>query len=217
MKNSEDLTNKFISTCRSLSELSLEIGPSGNLSFRCDNDLIITPSGVTFCDISESCLSKVNLENPLVFEKLKPSSDILVHSNIYKARKDIKAILHTHSHHITLAAMLGLDIPVLNTMHADYFGKPIQYVPFSNHRKNGFGNIESFNEGEVFLLGKHGGLIIFTEIDAEKIVNSIRAFDEICRLYCEYIMLNVEVDAMPGEDSDSMREYYRDSYGNKNI
>ncbi len=207
------LTRNFIKTCHGLFNLGLEFGSSGNLSFIDDNSLIITPTGTNFGEISVKNISFYNLDSAS-YSGSKPSSDLEFHKNIFLIRKNFKVVLHTHSHYITLAAMVGSDVPVLNTMHADYFGRPIKCVPFSNHRKNGFGNMESFNDGDVFLLEKHGGLIIFGELDAKKIINSVRAFEEICRLYCEYRMLNIETGEMSEEDLSIMHKYYKNSYGN---
>jgi len=210
----ERLIHNFINICHDLSSLGLEIGPSGNLSFIDDNNLLITPTGADFGQISLENISICNLDLDIRIIPT-PSSDFESHKNIYRKRSDVRVIFHTHSHYVTLASMIGLDIPVLNTMHADYFGNSIKCVPFSNHRKNGFGSSESFCEGEIFLIEKHGGLMFFSDINVEKIINAVRAFEEICRLYCEFKMLNTEINSIPEEDFSLIHKYYKNDYGNR--
>ena len=53
--------------------------------------------------------------------KLKPSSDLKTHLELYKACDEIKGICHTHSNYATSFAQAGLPIIPLGTTHADYF------------------------------------------------------------------------------------------------
>lgn len=206
--------------CQALSLLNLEVGPSGNMSARETFDtLFITPSGANFSDISLEYIAEVGIASPHIYKNSKPSSDLASHIEIYKKRPDIKAIVHTHAHFVTLAAMIGSNIPVLNTMHADYFYKPIRCTPFSNHRKTGLGLVEYFAEGEVFLLGKHGGLLFFKELDEQKIVNTMQAFNEICKLYYHYLAvshtLTEDVQEISQDDLERIHTYYQSNYGKK--
>jgi L-ribulose-5-phosphate 4-epimerase len=63
----------------------------------------------------------VSLDGETVEGKLKPSSDMTTHLELYCAFQTIGGIVHTHSRHATSWAQAGLDIPALGTTHADYF------------------------------------------------------------------------------------------------
>lgn len=53
--------NYFIDVCRGLGELSLEIGSSGNLSIKGEEELIyVTPSGINFEDVSQDRFSVIS-------------------------------------------------------------------------------------------------------------------------------------------------------------
>lgn len=214
----EETVNNFINCCQGISGLNLEIGSSGNLSFREGNKIVITPTGIDFAQISKEKLSILNLEGTVNLSGMRPSSDVEYHKKLFLVRHDVKAILHTHSHYITLLSMIDSKyIPILNTMHADYFGKRIQCIPFSNHRKTGFGDMNYFRDGEAFLLAKHGGLILFTEINTEKIINTMNAFAEVSRLYYEYLLYaklsDIKTEEISEEDVDLIHRYYKDNYG----
>lgn len=217
----ESLPNDFVEVCQSLDRLNLEIGSSGNISFRDKNGVVyITPSGSEFRDISKnniSIISEVDMHDS--YDATKPSSDLLSHLAIYDERRDVNVILHTHAHPVVVAAMIGDSIPVLNTMHADYFGGPIECTPFSNHRKTGLGLARYFGAGSAFLLGKHGGLLFFSELDVKKITDTMRAFSEVCSLYYDITSitsrLSKNIEAIATSDLSHIHDYYQTQYGGK--
>lgn len=218
---SDNLIKNFIATCQDLADLNLEIGPSGNLSFRSkeDNSLIITPTGSQFQNISHSFFAECKFADNNSQGSVKPSSDVGAHIEIYKARDDIQAIVHTHAHFITVLAMLGQNIPVYSTMHADYFGSEIECVPFANHRQSGYGDVSFFKKGRAFLLGKHGGILLFTHQDSKVIAGEMHAFAEIARLYYDFLVsssaLSISHESIPDEHLDSIHKYYQHEYGDK--
>jgi ribulose-5-phosphate 4-epimerase/fuculose-1-phosphate aldolase len=212
--------NSFCITAGKLSELGLEIGPSGNLSYRNGSKIVITPTGSLFADITLDKLSIYDMQSGEI-NGAKPSSDLHAHESIYQARNNIQAIVHTHTHYTTLLAMLGQDIPVHNTMHADYFGQTIKCVPFANHRQEGYGNSKHFVDGTAFLLGKHGGLLLFNHNDSEKIAATMKVFSEIAKLYYEFIVgastLSIAHVPLPQEDVNMINNYYTAQYGEQKV
>ncbi len=221
MNATKVLEDRFLDTCSKLNDLKVEVGSSGNLSFRAGDQLMITPSGASYADINLNSNVKVDLKTLKVRSPSpKPSSDMEAHAGIYSLRSDVKAIVHTHSHYVTLSSMIYANIPVLNTMHADYFGTPIKCLPFSNHRKTGFGPTELFEKGSAFLLGKHGGLLLFSKNDPQKIADTLMAFNEVCRLYYDYLSvahnLQEEISEISDDDLGYIHQYYKQEYGNAN-
>ena len=62
-----------------------------------------------------------DLDGNVVEGKLRPSSDLPTHVNLYKSFQAVKAVVHTHSRWATVFAQAGRDIPMLGTTHADTF------------------------------------------------------------------------------------------------
>ena len=84
--------------------------------------VVIKPSGVEYDKLTPEDMVVVSLETGEVVEgKYKPSSDTPTHIALYKAFKDIKGVVHTHSRFATSWAQAGRDIPAYGTTHADYF------------------------------------------------------------------------------------------------
>lgn len=106
---------------------NLVVMTSGNVSGRDlkTNYVVIKPSGVKYENLSPENMVIVDLEGNIVEGELQPSVDTLSHLVVYRNRKDIGGIVHTHSPYATAFALLGEPIPVYLTSHADYFGEEI--------------------------------------------------------------------------------------------
>lgn len=84
--------------------------------------MVITPSGVLPEALCPKDLSILSLKTGGVVEgNLRPSSDVLTHLILYRAFKNIKSIVHTHSLYATAWAQACKSIPILGTTHADYW------------------------------------------------------------------------------------------------
>lgn len=77
--------------------MGLTTSVSGNHSVRADSWMWITPSGVPRYRMRPVDLVKVDLKTGRAIGKSKPSIELDMHRNIYDARPDVNAIVHTHS------------------------------------------------------------------------------------------------------------------------
>ena len=159
-------------------------GKSGNISIKipCNIDykIVISPSGVS--------LKNINLENVIIIDnegnKLegngKPSSEMNMHLEIYKKRKEVSGIVHTHSPYATGFSFSGEKIP-----HLEGFGKIIK--PYLNEVDYAIpGSMElakiasnGLEKEDMLILKNHGVLTIGKNIDdavllAEFVENSAK-------------------------------------------
>ncbi len=159
-------------------------GKSGNISIKISSDIndkiVISPSGVS--------LKNINLENVIVIDtegnKLeghgKPSSEMNMHLEIYKKRREMNGIVHTHSPYATGFSFSGEKIP-----HLEGFGKIIKpYLNEANYATPGSKELakiasNGLEKEDVLILKNHGVLAIGTDIDeafllAEFVENSAK-------------------------------------------
>jgi L-ribulose-5-phosphate 4-epimerase len=59
--------------------------------------IVIKPSGVPYADMSTDDMVVTDLEGKVLEGELSPSSDLATHLVLYKAFKEIGAVVHTHS------------------------------------------------------------------------------------------------------------------------
>ena len=123
----------------------------GNISQidRTKNLVAIKPSGVPYNSLKVNDIPVVNLKGDLIFGKLKPSTDLKTHLEIYKKVKRASGICHTHSKYATIFCQSGKSIPCLGTTHADYFFGEIPVT--RSLRKNEIKNSYEKNTGKVIV------------------------------------------------------------------
>lgn len=206
---------KALKIIKKLDILNMEIGSSGNISFRADkNKIFIKPSGFSFSEVNKDNLSVVNSEG-ILLEGAKPSSDLGSHLFIYKKRPDINCIIHSHAHFTSVFAILGIGIPVCSTMHADYFGKSIPCLPFLNHRTSNYGEQIIKAGVNMALLEKHGSLLLIQDLSNAS--HYARAFEEICKLYYHTLVIsnikNISLRKFSKTDIKILNDYYVNKYG----
>lgn len=91
-----------------------------------DQDLIaIKPSGVPYDTMSAEDIVVTDMTGRVVEGKLRPSSDLATHIEIYRRFPEVGGVAHTHSEFATAWAQARRPIPCFGTTHADYFHGPV--------------------------------------------------------------------------------------------
>ena len=92
----QELKLEIIQVGRRLYATGLAVAKSGNLSARIDNEnILITGTGTFLGQLKESEIVKVNLTNGKAQGELKPSSELPLHTLVYK-NFPAKVVLHCH-------------------------------------------------------------------------------------------------------------------------
>jgi len=87
--------------------------------------VVIKPSGVPYERMTADDMVVSDLDGRIVDSRLKPSSDLATHLELYRAFPQIGGVVHTHSEYATGWAQAGREIPAYGTTHADYFYGPV--------------------------------------------------------------------------------------------
>ena len=85
----------------------------------------IKPSGVPYDELTPAQIVISDLAGKIVEGKLRPSSDLPTHLELYKHFSNIGGVAHTHSEFATAWAQAEQPIPCFGTTHADYFHGPV--------------------------------------------------------------------------------------------
>jgi L-ribulose-5-phosphate 4-epimerase len=132
----------------------------GNVSARDPETglVVIKPSGVRYEALRPEDHVVVNLDGEVVEGELKPSSDTASHLYIYRHRKDVNGVVHTHSPYATAFAAVGKPIPCCLTAIADEFGGPIPCADFALIGSEAIGEqvVQHIGSSKAVLLKQHG-------------------------------------------------------------
>ena len=120
--STNDLGRDLIEVARNLNRSGLNQGTSGNVSVRCDEGILITPSSVPFESLTGDDLVAIGLDgsclstNQVSVSHRRPYSEWRMHTDILRERPEMNAVLHCHSVHATALACHKRDIPSFHYM-----------------------------------------------------------------------------------------------------
>ena len=118
-------------------DLGLVTELSGNVSVRLWADggrdlLAVTPTGRRYSELSADDVAVVDFELEPVEGDLIPSSESLLHVGIYRARRDVGAIIHTHSVFTSVVAVSGVkEVPPMIDEAVVAIGGPIHVSEYA--------------------------------------------------------------------------------------
>jgi L-fuculose-phosphate aldolase len=162
------LREDLVATARRMSELGLTPGMSGNVSVRSPVGMLVTPSGMPYAGLVADDAVELRMDGTARPGQRAPSTEWRLHRDILAARKDVGAIVHTHSLYCTTIATLRRPIPALHYMVvlagsdeipcAEYatFGSPDLAVAA----------VRALGAGNACLLANHGMVALGETLDA---------------------------------------------------
>lgn len=177
-----------IATARRMISAGLAIGTSGNVSVRLPSsggrDIIaITPSSLPYETLEPDDIQVIGFNGDTVEGSLDPSMETSLHIDIYEARPNINAIIHTHSVSASAAAVLGRDIPPVTEEQVIYLGGEIRCAPYapSGTPELAAAARESLGDRSGVLLGNHGA--VGTGIDMPSAFTACELIEKTARVY----------------------------------
>jgi len=159
----KDIKNKIFEIGERLYKGGFSSGISGNISFRENNKIFITASGTCLGDLNESDIIILDLEGKVLEPFLqKPSTESMMHIEIYKARPEINTIIHAHPPYCTALAVSGENnLPAILAEPVVMFGKSIPVVKYETPSTLELAKsvAKYFEENDAVLMANHGATV----------------------------------------------------------
>lgn len=141
-------------TARALNASGINRGTSGNVSARNgDGHFLITPTGMDYAGMLAEDIVLMGMDGSYPGVR-KPSSEWRFHRDIYIAKTEAGAVVHTHSPFATALACMGRDIPPFHYMIARFGGPDVRCAAYAT-----FGTQELSDAALVALQGRRGCLL----------------------------------------------------------
>jgi L-fuculose-phosphate aldolase len=214
--NARQASDEIVKYGLIMKESALVVGTWGNISTRVqDTDLVaITPSGVDYDKTRPEDIVIVDLEGNIIDGKLKPSIELPLHLAIYKARKDVNAIVHTHSTYSTSYAIARKEIPASAEDSAQIVGGNVRVTDYFLPGTVELGNeaVKKLEDRNAVLLANHGLLAAAGTLkEALKVAQIVEKAAQ-SNLFAQLIGGAVELEE---NDINAMRDFYLNKYGQR--
>jgi len=128
---------------------------------------LITPSGLPYADTTPADIVAVALSGEARGTR-RPSSEWRFHRDIYRARPEVHAIVHTHSPFATTLACLDRPIPPFHYTVAAAGGRDIRCAPYATFGTQQLSDhvIDALENRAACLLAHHGMIAVGDSLDA---------------------------------------------------
>ena len=208
----EKLKQQVLEANLELPKLGLVDFTWGNVSGRDAESgaIVIKPSGVPYETMKAEDMVVVDRDGKVIDGKLRPSSDMPTHVELYRHFPTIGGIVHTHSTWATVWAQACRGIPAFGTTHADYFYGEIPCTKILSEQQTqgdyevetGLAIVERFREGNIspkdmpgVLVANHGPFAWGP--DAARAVQNAVALEAVARMARGTLQLNPAAELLP--------------------
>jgi len=139
---------------------------SGHASARRDGQSFFINTGAsTRGTLTPADIVAVDLDGTLVEGGSRPPLEFPLHAEIYRARPDVQAVMHTHPRWSTLLTMVGAPYQVVYAQGALLGEIPVFDSPLSvNTRGMGERVAARLGRGRAVLLKSHGAVIVGSNV-----------------------------------------------------
>jgi len=201
--------------CKLLKE-DLTTGTGGNISVMGANQHIaMSPSGISYQDVSAADVPVVDLEGDVVSGSKKPSSETPMHLHLYRSRKDVNAVVHTHSPYATTFASLDEPIPASHYL-VGFAGKKVPVTDYATFATNEIGKRAAETLGDEYdacLLQNHGSIAVGDSVDTA--FENALMVEFVARIHYQARSIGDPV-ILPDKEIEHVRSKFKNSYGQAN-
>lgn len=163
----ETQRSEVVAACRRLSASGLVRGTSGNVSVREPSTglVAVSPTGVEYDLLEAQDVAVVAPDGDVLAGRMKPTSELSLHLNVYRSRPDVHAVVHTHSMFATTFAVLHRELPAVHYLLARA-GESVRVTPYERYGSPELAHacVSVLGTDNAVLLGNHGVVAVGSDL-----------------------------------------------------
>ena len=182
------LADKVLATARAMNASGINRGSAGNVSARCVGGFVITPTGMAYDACTADDMVKVGADGTPSGPR-KPSSEWRFHRDIYAARPDAGAVVHTHSPFATALACQAMGVPAFHYMVARFGGADVRCADYATFGSQELSDaIIAALADRCACLMAHHGMVVFGR-DCDHALALAVELETLCEQYWRVLQL----------------------------
>ena len=203
-----------VATALAMNATGINRGKAGNVSTRWRernfDGFLITPTGMPYHQTTPDQIVAMTLTGD-AHGALRPSSEWRFHRDIYLARTDVDAIVHTHASFATSLACLKRGIPPFHYMVAVAGGKDIRCAPYATFGTQELSDlaVAALAGRRACLLANHGMIAVGASL--EHALALAVEVESLAEMYWRVLQIG-EAVLLPDAEMDVVLEKFR-TYG----
>jgi L-fuculose-phosphate aldolase len=186
MKTIEEIKVQVCDAGKQLLREGYVSGTWGNISCRIDDSFMaITPSGREYETMTPDEIVVVNYQDESYTGEIRPSSEMKLHTAIYRTRKNIQAVIHTHQMNAsTVAAARRVVPPILDDM-AQIIGPTVRCADYAlpNTKSIVRKTVKALDGRYAALMANHGAVCIGRDLREAFVVCQV--LEKACKAFIE--------------------------------
>lgn len=162
-----ELRVRLAETARLTVVHGLNRGSAGNVSARLGDGFLITPSGLPGDGLAADQMVYLDMDGG-VHGELRPSSEWRMHRDLYRARREVRAVVHAHAPHAVSLACLRRGIPPFHYMVAAAGGRDIRCADYATFGTQALSDavLVALHERRACLMANHGLVALGDTLEA---------------------------------------------------
>jgi L-fuculose-phosphate aldolase len=157
-----------------------------NISIRVDEThMLITPSGRTYEDLTPEDIVLVNYHTSKHEGVIKPSSEKELHCEIYRTRKKIHAVVHTHQQNASTVAAAHREVPPILDDMAQIIGPSVRVAEYAlpSTKKITKKTVSALKGRKAALMANHGAVCVGRDLEEAFVVCQV--LEKACKAFIE--------------------------------
>ncbi len=187
----------------------------GNVSQRVDkNTCVATPSGRKYEELTINDIVAVNLADNSYTGDIKPSSEYKLHTEVYRTRKNINAVIHTHQMNASTVAAARREVPPILDDMVQIIGPTVRVADYAlpSTRKIVKTTVKALKGRQAALMANHGAVCIGADMNEAFVVTEV--LEKACKAFIEAEFLG-QAKEINKFEAHFMHRYYLLKYSKK--
>lgn len=204
------LREALVATACALGAHGLNQGAAGNVSARCAEGFLVTPTGLAAAAMRPTDMVPMALDGHWQGAR-KPSSEWRCHRDLYVAQPRAGAVVHAHAPFASALACLRQDIPPFHYMIARFGGHSVRCAAYATFGTQALSDaaLAALSGRNACLLANHGLLVHGR--DLAQALDLALELESLCEQYWRALQIGRPV-LLTAAEMDAVLEKFR-TYG----